>query len=65
MHFQWDWLCLGVLIMSSVTAGMENEENLDADVEVENFDKQSPEADVDRDKSSIEVRLQKSLVQAG
>lgn len=51
--------------MSSVTAGMENEENLDADVEVENFDKQSPEADVDRDKSSIEVRLQKSLVQAG
>uniref|UniRef100_A0A803VWE9 Calmegin n=2 Tax=Ficedula albicollis TaxID=59894 RepID=A0A803VWE9_FICAL len=55
MHFQWDWLCLGVLIMSSVTAGMENEENLDADVEVENFDKQSQEADADRDKSSIEV----------
>ncbi|XP_032915658.1 calmegin isoform X2 [Catharus ustulatus] len=58
MHFQWDWLCLGVLIMSSVTAGMENEENLDADVEVENFDKQSQEADVDRDKSSIEVAYQ-------
>lgn len=65
MHFRWDWLCLGVLIITSVTAGMENEENLDADVEVENFDKQSQEADVDRDKSSIEVRLQKSLVQAG
>ncbi|NXS33736.1 CLGN protein, partial [Pomatostomus ruficeps] len=58
MPFQWDWLCLGVLIISSVTAGMENEENLDADVEVENFDKQSQEADVDRDKSSIEVVYQ-------
>ncbi|XP_039919738.1 calmegin [Hirundo rustica] len=58
MHFQWDWLCLGVLIISSVTAGMENEENLDADVEVENFDKQSQEADVDRDKSSVEVVYQ-------
>ncbi|KAF4801448.1 Calmegin [Turdus rufiventris] len=58
MHFQWHWLCLGVLIMSSVAAGMENEENLDADVEVENFDKQSQEADVDRDKSSIEVAYQ-------
>ncbi|NXB29051.1 CLGN protein, partial [Eulacestoma nigropectus] len=58
MHFQWDWLCLGVLIISSVTAGMENEENLDADVEVENFDKQSQEADVDREKSSIEVVYQ-------
>uniref|UniRef100_A0A8C3QR15 Calmegin n=1 Tax=Cyanoderma ruficeps TaxID=181631 RepID=A0A8C3QR15_9PASS len=55
MHFQWDWLCLGVLIIGSVTAGMESEENLDADVEVEDFDKQSQEADVDRDKSSIEV----------
>lgn len=55
MHFQWDWLCLGVLIISSVTVGMENKENLDADVEVENFDKQSQEADVDRDKSSLEV----------
>lgn len=65
MHFQWDCLCLGVLIISSVTAGMENEDNLDADVEVENFDKQSQEADVDRDKSSLEVRLQKSLIQAG
>ncbi|KAF2988002.1 hypothetical protein EK904_003070, partial [Melospiza melodia maxima] len=58
MHFQWDWLCLGVLIISSVTAGMESEENLDADVEVENFDKQSQEADVDRDKSSLEVVYQ-------
>ncbi|NWY98712.1 CLGN protein, partial [Loxia curvirostra] len=58
MHFQWDCLCLGVLIISSVTAGMENEDNLDADVEVENFDKQSQEADVDRDKSSLEVVYQ-------
>ncbi|NXB78303.1 CLGN protein, partial [Donacobius atricapilla] len=58
MHFQWDWLCLGVLIISSVAAGKEDEENPDADVEVENFDKQSQEADVDRDKSSIEVVYQ-------
>lgn len=64
MQFQWDWLCLGVLIISSVTAGMADEDNLDADVEVENFDKQSQEADVDRDKSSLEVRWQKSVVQA-
>lgn len=64
MHFQWDWLCLGVLIINSVTAEIENEETLDADVEVEDFDKQSQEADVDRDKSSLEVRLQKSLVKA-
>lgn len=64
MRFQWDWLCLGALIISSVTAEIENEETLDADVEVEDFDKQSQEADVDRDKSSLEVRLQKLLVKA-
>ncbi|NXN78027.1 CLGN protein, partial [Bombycilla garrulus] len=58
MHFQWDWLCLGVLIIGSVTAGMESEENLDADVEVEDFDKQSQEPDVDKVKSSIEVVYQ-------
>ncbi|NXX58783.1 CLGN protein, partial [Scopus umbretta] len=58
MHFQWDWLCLGVLIISSVTADIENEDTLDADVEVENFDKQSQEADVDRDKSPLEVVYQ-------
>uniref|UniRef100_A0A8C0B8U9 Calmegin n=1 Tax=Buteo japonicus TaxID=224669 RepID=A0A8C0B8U9_9AVES len=58
MHFQWDWLCLGALIISSVTAEIENEETLDADVEVEDFDKQSQEADVDRDKSSLEVLYQ-------
>ncbi|NXG62065.1 CLGN protein, partial [Hemiprocne comata] len=58
MHFQWDWLCLGVLIISSVTGEMENEETLDADVEVEDFDKQSQEADVDRDKPSLEVVYQ-------
>ncbi|KAM9661790.1 calmegin isoform 4-T4 [Morphnus guianensis] len=58
MHFQWDWLCLGALIISSVTAEIENEETLDADVEVEDFDKQSQEADVDRDKSSLEVVYQ-------
>ncbi|PKU30420.1 calmegin isoform x1 [Limosa lapponica baueri] len=58
MHFQWDWLCLGVLIINSVTAEIENEETLDADVEVEDFDKQSQEADVVRDKSSLEVVYQ-------
>ncbi|XP_051475074.1 calmegin [Apus apus] len=58
MHFQWDWLCLGVLIISLVTAEIENEGTLDADVEVEDFDKQSQDADVDRDKSSLEVVYQ-------
>ncbi|NXJ96030.1 CLGN protein, partial [Corythaixoides concolor] len=58
MHFQWDWLCLSVLIISSVTAEIENEETLDADVEVEDFDKQSQEADVDRDRSSLEIVYQ-------
>ncbi|GAB0189337.1 alpha-1,3-mannosyl-glycoprotein 4-beta-N-acetylglucosaminyltransferase-like protein MGAT4D [Grus japonensis] len=58
MHLQWDWLCLSVLIISSVTAEIENEETLDADVKVEDFDKQSQEADVDREKSSLEVVYQ-------
>ncbi|XP_009866565.1 PREDICTED: calmegin isoform X2 [Apaloderma vittatum] len=58
MQFRWDWLCLGVLIISSVTAEAENEEALDAGVEVEDFDKQSQEADVDRDKSSLGVVYQ-------
>ncbi|XP_054059224.1 calmegin isoform X2 [Rissa tridactyla] len=58
MHFQWDWLCLGVLIINSVTAEIENEETLDADVEAEDFDKQSQEPNVGRDKSSLEVVYQ-------
>ncbi|XP_032541801.1 calmegin isoform X3 [Chiroxiphia lanceolata] len=58
MRFQWDWLCLGVLLISSVTAEIENEENLDADVEVEDFDMQSQETEIDRDKPSIEVVYQ-------
>ncbi|NXL39752.1 CLGN protein, partial [Glaucidium brasilianum] len=58
MHFQWDWLCLGVLIINSVTAETENEETLDVDVEVEDFDKQSQEADVDRDISSLGIVYQ-------
>ncbi|XP_074723450.1 calmegin isoform X2 [Strix uralensis] len=58
MHFQWDWLCLGVLIISSVTAETENEETLDVDVEVEDFDKQSQEADIDRDTSSLGIVYQ-------
>uniref|UniRef100_A0A8C3BC20 Calmegin n=1 Tax=Cairina moschata TaxID=8855 RepID=A0A8C3BC20_CAIMO len=58
MHFQWDWLCLGVLIIGSVTAEIENEEILGADVEVEDFDKQSQEADVDEDESSIGIVYQ-------
>ncbi|XP_065543667.1 calmegin isoform X3 [Lathamus discolor] len=55
MYLQWDWLCLGVLIIGSVTAETENKETLDSSVEVEDFDKQSQEADVDGDKSSLEV----------
>ncbi|XP_069711362.1 calmegin isoform X2 [Phaenicophaeus curvirostris] len=58
MHFQWDWLCLGVLIISSAMAEIENEDTLDADVEVEDFDKQSQEADIDGDKSPLEVVYQ-------
>ncbi|XP_009067527.1 PREDICTED: calmegin isoform X2 [Acanthisitta chloris] len=58
MHLQWDWVCLGVLIISSVSAEVENEESLDADVEVEDFGKQSQEADAGREKSSIEVVYQ-------
>ncbi|XP_061297980.1 calmegin isoform X2 [Pezoporus flaviventris] len=55
MYLQWDWLCLGVLVISSVTAETENKETLDSSVEGEDFDKQSQEADVDGDKSSLEV----------
>ncbi|XP_026703663.1 calmegin isoform X2 [Athene cunicularia] len=58
MHFQWDWLCLGVLLISSVTTETENEETRDVDVEVEDFDKQSQEADVDRDTSSLGIVYQ-------
>ncbi|XP_035179618.1 calmegin isoform X1 [Oxyura jamaicensis] len=58
MHFQWDWLCLGLLIISSVTAEIENEEILGADVEVEDFDEQSQEADVDKDESSLGIVYQ-------
>ncbi|XP_038034852.2 calmegin isoform X1 [Anas platyrhynchos] len=58
MHFQWDWLCLGVLIIGSVTAEIENEEILGADVEVEDFDKQSQDADVDEDESSLGIVYQ-------
>ncbi|XP_068798199.1 calmegin isoform X2 [Struthio camelus] len=58
MHFQWDWLCLSVLIISLVTAEIENEENRDTDVEVEDFDKQSEDNNVDKDESSLEVVYQ-------
>lgn len=57
MQFQWDWLCLGVLLFSSVTAEIEDEEIQDADVEVEDFDKTSQETDVDKGRTSLEVRL--------
>ncbi|XP_025067499.1 calmegin isoform X1 [Alligator sinensis] len=55
MQFQWDWLCLGVLLFSSVTAEIEDEEIQDADVEVEDFDKTSQETDVDKGRMSLEV----------
>ncbi|NWI14443.1 CLGN protein, partial [Crypturellus soui] len=58
MHFQWDWLCLSVLIMSSVTAEIENEENQDTDIEVEDFDKESEDHDIGKDMSPLGVVYQ-------
>ncbi|XP_010217980.1 PREDICTED: calmegin [Tinamus guttatus] len=58
MHFQWDWLCLGVLIMSSVTTEIENEENGDTGIEVEDFDKESEDHDVGKDMSPLGVVYQ-------
>ncbi|NXA47172.1 CLGN protein, partial [Nothocercus julius] len=58
MHFQWDWLCLGVLLMSSVTAEIENEENRDTDIEVEDFHKESEDRDFGKDMSSLGVVYQ-------
>ncbi|NXC50606.1 CLGN protein, partial [Penelope pileata] len=58
MRFQWDWLCLGLLIISSAPAEIENEEVLGSDVEAEDFDKQSEEADVDKEESSLGVVYQ-------
>ncbi|KAG6925318.1 calmegin [Chelydra serpentina] len=55
MQVQWDWLLLGVLLISSVTAEIHDEEIQDADVEVEDFDKNSQETDIDKGSSSLEV----------
>ncbi|XP_042685676.1 calmegin [Centrocercus urophasianus] len=57
MHSQWDWLCLLLLVISSVTAEMEDEV-LGADVEVEDFDQESQQADVDKEGSSLGVVYQ-------
>lgn len=57
MEVQWDWLLLGVLLISSVTAEIHDEEIQDADVEVEDFDKNLQETDIDKGSSSLEVRL--------
>ncbi|XP_021252644.1 calmegin isoform X3 [Numida meleagris] len=58
MHSQWDWLCLGLLIISSVSAEVEDGEVLGADVEVEDFDKESQQADADKEESSLGVVYQ-------
>ncbi|XP_065592397.1 calmegin isoform X1 [Cyrtonyx montezumae] len=55
MHSQWDWLCLSLLIISSVTAEIEDGEVHGADVEAEDFDKESQQADVDKEESSLGV----------
>nr|XP_032661181.1 calmegin isoform X2 [Chelonoidis abingdonii] len=55
MQVQWDWLYLGVLLISSVTAEIHDEEIQDADVEVEDFDTNSQETDIDKGRSSLEV----------
>ncbi|XP_066488095.1 calmegin isoform X2 [Tiliqua scincoides] len=52
MQFQWEWLCLSVLLLSSVT-----KESEDSEVEVEDFD-------VDQGKSSMEI-LYKTPVPTG
>lgn len=57
MHSQWEWLCLGLLIISSVTAEIEDGGVLGADVEVEDFDEESQQADVDKEESSLGVRF--------
>lgn len=63
MHSQWDWLCLVLLVISSVTAEMEDEV-LGADVEVEDFEQESQQADVDKEGSSLGVRFWMSLIEA-
>ncbi|XP_015716544.1 calmegin isoform X6 [Coturnix japonica] len=55
MHSQWDWLWLGLLVISSVTAEIEDGGVLGADVEVEDFDEESQQADVDKEESSLGV----------
>ncbi|XP_048799246.1 calmegin isoform X2 [Lagopus muta] len=57
MHSQWDWLCLLLMVISSVTAEMEDEV-LGADVEVEDFEQESQQADVDKEGSSLGVVYQ-------
>ncbi|XP_053110879.1 calmegin isoform X5 [Hemicordylus capensis] len=50
MRFQWDWLCFSVMLLSSVSA-----ESEDSEVEVEDFDKNSEDTNVDQGRSSLEV----------
>lgn len=52
MQFQWDWLCVSVLLFIAVNAEYQGSE-----VEVEDFDKNSEDANVDKGGSSLEVRL--------
>ncbi|XP_054845687.1 calmegin isoform X2 [Eublepharis macularius] len=50
MQFQWDWLCFSVLLFNAVSA-----ESQGSEVEVEDFDKNSEDANVDKGGSSLEV----------
>ncbi|CAI5784339.1 calmegin isoform X2 [Podarcis lilfordi] len=50
MQFQWDWLCFSVLLLSSVSA-----ESEDSEVEVEGFDKNSEDTNIEKGSSSLEV----------
>ncbi|XP_077156355.1 calmegin isoform X2 [Paroedura picta] len=50
MQFQWDWLCFSVLLFSAVNAEYQGSE-----VEVEDFDKNSEDTNVDKGGSSLEV----------
>ncbi|XP_048365000.1 calmegin isoform X1 [Sphaerodactylus townsendi] len=50
MQFQWDWLCFSVLLFSAVGA-----ESQASEVEVEDFDKNSENANVDKGAPTLEV----------
>ncbi|XP_042326602.1 calmegin [Sceloporus undulatus] len=50
MQFHWDWFCLSVLLLSSISA-----ESEDSESEVENIGMNTQEANVDKSRPSLEV----------